>query len=117
MLTNYSIADLSKMKLFKLVGYNIGYALKQFENNGFSEIVALHNNESDVKGIGELLMQSAINNGGKYLDHYDGFLSSLYSKLGFKEYKREMYNPKYISNPKEFEKKYGKPDIIYRKLE
>ena len=37
MLTDYSPIELSKMKLFKLKGYNIGYALKQFDNKGYSE--------------------------------------------------------------------------------
>lgn len=115
MLTNYSLEDLNKMHTFKLEGYNIGFALKQFEDKGFSEIVALHNNEPSIKGIGELLVKSAVSNGGKYLDHFDGFLTGLYSKLGFEEYKRDKYNENYISNKEDFEKKYGKPDVIYRK--
>jgi len=115
MLTDYSVQDLSKMKLFKLKGYNIGYALKQFENEGYCEIVAVHNNEPDVKGIGDILMKSAIANGGKYLDHFDGFLSNLYGNLGFQEYKRDKYDPQYDPQGT-FANTYGKQDVIYRKF-
>ncbi|MDA3778831.1 MAG: hypothetical protein PF487_01125 [Bacteroidales bacterium] len=114
MLTDYSTTELSKMKLFKLNDYNIGFALKQFENKGYSEIVAVHNNEPDIKNIGHELIQAVISNGGCYLDHFDGFLSDLYGNMGFKEYKREPYNPKY--DPKgEFKSRYGEKDVIYRK--
>ena len=109
MLTDYTVDDLSKMRLFKLKGYNIGFALK-----GGNEIVAVHNNEKGIKEIGFILMQSAIRNGGIYLNHFDGFLTNLYSKLGFKEYKREKYDPKYDEDGL-FASKYGKQDIIYRK--
>jgi hypothetical protein len=111
MLTDYSPVELSKMKLFKLKGYNIGFALKQFDNK-YSEIVGVHNNE-DVNNIGNELMQAAINNGGCYLDHFDGFLSNLYQNMGFIEYKRDNYDPEYDPN-NEFKNKYGSKDIIYR---
>lgn len=113
MLTDYTPAELSKMKLFKLNGYNIGFALK-LHGNEYSEIVAVHNNESDVNGIGNQLIQSAIDNGGCFLDHFDvPFLSNLYQNLGFIEYDRESYNPEYDSDS-EFKNKYGQSDIIYR---
>lgn len=115
MLTDYNISELSKMKLFKLQNYNIGFALKQFENEGFTEIVAVHNNEKNIKGIGEILMKSAIKKGGRHLDHFDGFLSGLYSKLGFQEYKRDAYDPQYDPDSS-FANKYGKQDVIYRKF-
>jgi len=119
MLTKYSTGELSKMELFKLPGKNIGFALKQYTNPvtdnqefGRSEVVAVHNNESGVGGIGKMLMKSAISNGGCYLDHFDGFLSRLYEDLGFEEYLRYDFNPDYA--PKDFVQKYGKQDVIYR---
>ena len=115
MLSDYSESELGQMKLFKLQDLNIGFALKQFEDKGYSEIVAVHNNEPEVKGVGELLMKSAIKNGGKYLDHFDGYLSSFYGKLGFKEYKRDKYDPQYDPD-QSFSSKYGEQDVIYRKL-
>jgi len=114
MLTDYSVDDLSKMKCFKLPGFNIGFALKNFEDKGMVEIVAVHNNEP-IKEIGVPLMKAAIKKGGRYLDHFDGFLSSFYGGLGFKEYKRDPYNPDYDPNG-EFKKRYGPQDVVYREL-
>ncbi|MCK9417298.1 hypothetical protein M0Q97_11680 [Candidatus Dojkabacteria bacterium] len=113
MLTDYTPSELSKMKLFKLKGHNIGFALKKIKDGKYSEIVSVHNNEPDVKNIGNELLNAAINNGGCYLDHFDGFLSNLYSNLGFVEYKRDSYDPKYDPD-NEFKTKYGASDIIYR---
>jgi len=112
MLTDYTPQELSKMEIYKLNGYDIGYALKLHDGE-YSEIVAVHNNEPEVKGIGQELMQSAINNGGCYLDHFDGFLSNLYSNMGFVEYNRDKYDPHYDPNG-EFKSKYGQSDVIYR---
>lgn len=114
MLTPYSVSELSKMKLFKIPDMDIGYALKEFGNEGYKELVAVHNNEPDVKGIGKDLVQSAVKNGACYLDHFDGFLTSLYQSMGFDEYKREPYNSEYDPDGK-FKSKYGESDVIYRK--
>jgi len=102
------------MKLYKVPGENIGFALKKSEVTGkHDEIVAVHNN-SDIRGIGADIMKAAIKAGGCYLDHFDvPQLSGLYSKLGFEEYDRSAFDPKYMSDDS-FEKKYGKADVIYR---
>jgi len=113
MLTDYSVSDLSKMKLFKVSGYDIGFALKKWEDGKYSEIVAVFNNEPDIEGIGKPLMKSAIKNGGCYLDHFDGFLSGLYQPLGFVEYKRDPYNSAYDPEGT-FKNQYGEADVIYR---
>ncbi len=113
MLSEYSVDDFAEMKLFILDGYDIGYALKKSQDGGYNEIVSVFNN-SDVKGIGNELMKSAISNGGCYLDHYDGFLSDFYSSLGFEEYDRYEFDPQYDPDGN-FEKKYGRQDIIFRK--
>jgi len=113
MLTRYSLEDFRKMLTFKLIGYNIGFALKPFMDKGYSEIVAVHNAELDVKGVGPALMDAAISLGGRYLDHYDGFLSGLYSHAGFIEYKRDAYDPMY--DPDGLVRAlYGRADVIYR---
>lgn len=115
MLTDYSVGELSEMKLFKLPEYKIGYALKKHNDNinKYNEIVAVHNNEENIGKIGDELIQSAVRNGGCYLDHFDGFLSSFYEKNGFEEYKREDYNPEY-DDEGAFKNKYGEQDVIYR---
>jgi hypothetical protein len=112
MLTDYSVEDFNKMKLFKLNGYNIGFALKLF-NGSYSEIVAVFNNEP-VKNIGRELVKSSIDNGGCYLDHFDGFLTQIYQSMGFEEYKRDKFDPKYDEDGS-FRSKYGEADVIYRK--
>jgi hypothetical protein len=113
MLTPYTISELKSMKLFKLEGHNIGFALKK-KDGKFQELVAVHNN-TDISGVGKELVKSAIRMGAKYLDHFDGFLTDFYEELGFKEISRDKYDPKYDEGGK-FAKKYGEKDIIYRKL-
>jgi hypothetical protein len=49
-----------------VIGTNIGFALKK-KNGGYKEIVAVHNNEPDVKNVGKELMKAAIKNRGCYL--------------------------------------------------
>ena len=115
MLTVYGVNDLAQMKLFKLPNLNIGYALKTNEHKPFSEVVAVHNNEPNVKGIGEVLMRSAIKNGGCYLDHFDSEkLTGLYSSLGYEEMGRDEYDPQYDPDGS-FKDKYGELAVIYRK--
>jgi len=142
-LTPYSDEDLSRMKTFKVKGYNAGFAVK---NDG--DIVSVHNN-TGIGGIGKELIKAAIKNGGKKLDHFDGFLSSFYNSLGFKVVSHDEWNDDYAPAGWKYEpidpynpqtsiyaeelKKYksfdefpdelksvvnrykeGKPDIIYR---
>jgi hypothetical protein len=89
MLTPYSAGDLSKMHLFKVRGFNAGFAVK---TDG--DIVAVHNN-AGVGGIGGELIKAAIRNGGTKLDHFDGFLSGFYEKYGFKVVSHEAFNDDY----------------------
>lgn len=70
-------------------------------------------NNSPIRGIGDAMVQSAVRMGGKYLDHFDGFLTDLYSRNGFVEYNRVPYDPQYDPNG-EFKNKYGPVDVIYR---
>ena len=88
MLSNYSPQEYKDMKTFLLKGYDIGYAIKPD-----GDIVSVFNN-SGIPNIGQELVKSAIKNGGIKLDHYDGFLSSLYEPLGFKEYHRDKWDDK-----------------------
>jgi hypothetical protein len=60
------------------------------------------------------LVKSAINNGGCYLDHFDGYLSNIYQPLGFVEYDRYKFDPQYDKDGL-FRKKYGEADVIFRK--
>jgi len=115
MLTHYSVSDLAQMKLFKVPGHDIGYALKKWKDGSFSEIVAVHNNEPTVKGLGKALVRSSIRNGGCILDHFEGYLSDLYSSMGFEEFSRDLFDPQYDPTGS-FRAKYGPADVIYRVL-
>lgn len=139
-LTPYSIEDLKEFSLYKVKGYNIGFAIKKD-----GDIILVHNNEPSIKGIGKFLLNKAISKGGKKLDHFDGFLTGFYKSLGFNlnsndefldeyapeswDYKKVNINdPKtsiYSSELKVSDNKFnlakeryfaGKPDVVYRKL-
>jgi len=112
MLSDYNTSELAKMKLFKVPGFDIGFALKDHGDEPFTEIVAVHNN-SPIRGIGDDLVQAAVRNGGKYLDHFEGMLDKLYSRNGFVEYKRVPYNPEYDPDGS-FKNKYGAASVVYR---
>ena len=113
MTADYSAKDLAQMDLYKIEGMNAGFALK--DKDGLKqEIVLVHNNEPDVGGIGRLLMEAAIANGGCFLDHYSTeVLNRLYASMGFEEYERWDFDPQYVSA--EFVEKYGQTDVILRK--
>jgi len=92
-LTSYTVEDLAKMQLFKLPGASIGFAIKDGD-----DIVSVHNNEG-VGGLASELITAAVRNGGKKLDHFDGFLTGLYQKNRFGKIVgtdawNDMYAPK-----------------------
>ncbi len=102
-LTNYTEDDLKNLKVFKLPNYNIGFALDG------DEIVAVHNNEPTVRGIGDMLILAAVKQGGRKLSHFDGYLSGFYEKNGFVEYMRKPFDPSLAKHPID-----GNPDVIWR---
>ena len=145
-LTPYSKEELSKMYLFKVKTLDAGFAIKEtgdYHGEPTRDIVAVHNN-SKVKGIGKDLVLDAVKEDGTTLDHFDGFLSSLYGPLGFEAYALDEWNDEYTPtdwdyspldirnktyhsdklseyDPEKQEKKReqyasGKPDVIYRKI-
>lgn len=115
-LSQYTPEDLKNMgvQTYQLRGYNIGYALKP-DSDGYTDIISVHNNEPTIKGVGDALVDSAKANGGNKLDHYDGFLSDLYSKHGFEEYDRYKWDDQYASKDWDYDR-YGRPDVIMRRV-
>lgn len=98
-LSPYEESEFSAMKLFKLKNYSIGYAIK---SDG--DIIAVHNNEP-FGGLGPSMMKSAIKNGGTKLDHFDGFLTGLYSRNGFANIKNiDLWNSEYAPDGWGYEK-------------
>ena len=114
-LSKYTAEELKNhnVQTYQLDGYHIGYALKPDEDG--VDIISVHNNEPNIKGVGDALIESAKANGGTKLDHYDGFLSDLYSKHGFEEYDRYKWDDQYADPNWDYER-YGRPDVILRKL-
>lgn len=114
-LSKYTAEELKNhnVQTYQLNGYHIGYALKPDEDG--VDIISVHNNEPNIKGVGDALIESAKANGGTKLDHYDGFLSDLYSKHGFGEYDRYKWDGQYADPNWDYER-YGRPDVILRKL-
>lgn len=114
-LSKYTAEELKNhnVQTYQLNGYHIGYALKPDEDG--VDIISVHNNEPNIKGVGDALIESAKSNGGTKLDHYDGFLSDLYSKHGFEEYDRYKWDDQYADPNWDYER-YGRPDVILRKL-
>lgn len=114
-LSKYTAEELKNhnVQTYQLNGYHIGYALKPDEDG--VDIISVHNNEPNIKGVGDALLESAKANGGTKLDHYDGFLSDLYSKHGFEEYDRYKWDDQYADPNWDYER-YGRPDVILRKL-
>lgn len=96
-LTPYSVEELSELRLFKLDGYKIGFALKED-----GDIILVHNNER-VGGIGKLIMDKVIKSGGTKLDHYDGFLTGFYKSLGFKLDENDFFLDEYAPDTWKFE--------------
>lgn len=99
-LSEYTLYELKDIKLFKLKGYDIGFGIK----NG--DILLVHNN-SNIKGIGTILLKTIINNGGERLDHFDGFLTGFYKKNGFINITNNIY----------FDKKYAPKNWNYKKID
>lgn len=114
-LSKYTAEELKNhnVQTYQLNGYHISYALKPDEDG--VDIISVHNNEPNIKGVGDALIESAKANGGTKLDHYDGFLSDLYSKHGFEEYDRYKWDDQYADPNWDYER-YGRPDVILRKL-
>ena len=119
-LSKYTNDELVRLgiKTFKLMKYNIGFALKQTETDGEThcEIISLHNNEDNVGDIGNLLLQFAITKGGDEINHYDGFGNDFYERNGFSDIYWSMRFDDKFADPNWDYTRYGRPKIINRRL-
>jgi len=97
-LSDYSLEELGKMRLFLLKGGQAGYALKPD-----GEAVNLFNSGSKAEtgGAGAWLVIHSIEQGATHGDHFDGFLTNFYKELGFVHVRRE---PNWTP---------GGPDVLY----
>ena len=116
-LSEYTPETLSDdaFELYKLKGYDIGFALHPNENYYLRDIISVHNNSKRAKNVGDYLIEAAKRKGGSTLDHYDGYLSNFYGNHGFKEYNRLKWNKEFAPTTWDYET-YGKPDVVLRAI-
>jgi hypothetical protein len=77
----YSLETLNQYRTYLSVNRLSGYAIK-----ADGELTAVF---SGVKGRGHAILVDAIKNGAFHLNAFEGFLTNLYMRYGFKEYRRE----------------------------
>lgn len=98
-------------KTFKLKGYDAGFAL-HYVDKGKVDICNVHNN-SNLRGISNMMLAFAKRQGGTMLDNYAGFLGDKYQKNGFKKYDNYEWNDYY--RPEGWkEDLFGLPDVEMR---
>lgn len=116
MLTNFTVEDFEQMRLFQVEGHDIGFALQQNGSEYYDDIVAVHNSDPVVRLIGKFLLEAAIRNGGRKLDHFGTtMLNDLYESVGLIEVRREKFNPEFDPGGV-FESTYGRLPVIHREL-
>lgn len=106
----WSVDNISPEDAKKGVIINKDYGGLMIGANG--DIKGLYKNpESKAKGVGMKLLNQAINNGGRTLDNFDGYLTKIYVKEGFRITGRTPFNEEYA--PKGWDKNlHGTPDIV-----
>ena len=107
----YSPEEYASMRSFLTDDNKTGFAIK---NDG--DIVSVFNG-SGIKGAGDSIMEAATSAGGTKLDAFDTFLPGEYSRHGFKEVGRDVWNEQFA--PDRWDKKamrkfnLGEPDVVY----
>lgn len=69
-------------------------------------------NHTGPDGAGEAALVKAIEEGGRTLDCYDGFLPGLYKQHGFVETARQEFNPEYAPDALEYDES-DPPDVVF----
>jgi hypothetical protein len=69
-------------------------------------------NNGGPKGAGGKALVAAIENGGRTLDCYAGFLPRFYRQFGFVETGRMKFNPDFASKDWNFARD-GHPDVVF----
>ena len=101
--------DISNHKLFLSADGTVGVAVSPE-----GDIQNVFNN-GGPKGAGTEALLTAMRNGGKTLDCYDGHLPEFYTQFGFVETGRMKFNPEYAPEGWDFER-YDNPDVVFMGL-
>lgn len=101
----YSAAELAKMRTFLAPDGLSGFALKG------EDIVSVFSHPRSGGSRARKIIDTAVANGGRTLDCFDGKLVQIYSALGFREVRRENWNDAY--RPDGWQDAWGRPDVVY----
>lgn len=101
----YSAAEYAKMRTFLAPDGLSGFALKG------EDIVSVFSHPASGGGRARKIIDTAVANGGRTLDAFDGKLVQIYAALGFREVRREAWNDAY--KPEGWKDEWGKPDVVY----
>jgi hypothetical protein len=71
--------------------------------------------EIGLKSVAAKMMFTAISNGGKKIDCFDGFLPNLYTTFGFEPVTKIKFSEDLTSGAKWNKKRDGEPDLIFMK--
>lgn len=100
-------------KTFKLKGLDAGFAL-HYTGKGKVDICNLHNN-SELRGISDMMLTFAKQQGGSTLDNYAGFLGDKYQENGFDMFGGDEWDEQY--RPEGWrDDLFGHPNVEYRSL-
>ena len=108
----YDPKEYEDMKLFIVNAGVAGIAVKKD-----GDVVSVFKNpdmaqKDDIERINRELLLTAINNGGRKLDCFDGFLPELYSKFGFSPACRLKFNDEFAPEKWNYERD-GRPNVIF----
>lgn len=105
----YEQKEYEDMSLYLSDGGEAGMAITKT-----GDIVSVFNNPKTgtKKGVARHLLDMALQNGGKKLDCFDGFLPKLYAKYGFVPVARMKFAREYAPEGWNFERD-GEPDVLF----
>lgn len=102
----YDVSEYQQMKVFLAPDDLSGFALTEE-----GDIVSVFSHPNSGGGRLQKIIDTAIANGGRTLDAFDGKLVQMYAELGFKEVKREPWNDAF--KPEGWKDEWGTPDVVF----
>ena len=108
----YPKKEYGNMRTFLSEDRKTGFALK---DDG--DIVSVFSAAETPKNTADSIIEAAVSAGGKKLDAYDTFLPEIYSRHGFREVDRDVWNEQFA--PRDWNKRamkrfnLGEPDVVY----
>jgi len=100
---------------YQVNGYDIGFALHPLRD-GNVDITNVFNNDARAKNVADNLLRAAVRLGGTQLDHYEGKLSDIYGRNGFKEVERYEWDDRYAPQGWDYDT-FGRPDVVVRRYD